>query len=312
MSSKGIISSVIGVIVLFTLFDSLYIISEVEQAVVTQFGKPVGDSITDPGLKFKLPFVQKINRFEKRYIQWDGDPNEIPTSDKTFIWVDTASRWRIKDPLLFMQRLGSNVRAEIVLNNIINGALRDLVTRNDLIEIILSSDWKEEYLQTTERSRVDESRNIKVGRDKFSELIVSSTKSEMERNGIEVTDVLIKRLNYTTQVQERVFERMISERKRIAAELRSQGEGLKSEILGAMQKSLNEIESTALRRSEELKGTADGEAIRINGLAYSKDPDFYRFWAALQSYDQVIGDNTRLVIDIKSDLYRYLASAEID
>ncbi|MBL0691525.1 MAG: protease modulator HflC [SAR324 cluster bacterium] len=308
--NKNIISSIIGIAIIFAAYDSAFVVTEVEQVVITQFGKPIGDSIKKPGLKFKIPFIQKVNTFEKRYIQWDGDPNEIPTSDKTFIWVDANARWRIKDPLVFMQRIGSTARAGLVLNNLINGSLRDLITKSNLIEVIISSDWKEEYLLTTEKSRLAERRNIKVGRDKFSDLIVKNIKNEMSKNGIEVADVLIKRLNYTEKVQRRVFDRMISERNRIAAELRSQGEGLKSEILGAMQKKLSSIESDASRKAEEIKGTSDAEAIKISGLAYSKDPEFYQFWTTLQSYEEVLGKNTRLVIDINSDLYKFLSRSK--
>jgi len=296
--------------ILFAAYDSFFIVKETQVAIVTQFGRPVGSSILKPGLNFKLPYVQKVNYFEKRYIQWDGDPNEIPTSDKTFIWVDASARWVIRDPLLFMQRLGSEARANLVLNNLINGALRDLVTKNKLIEILLSSDWKEEYLQTTEKARLQESRNIKVGRDQFSNLIVENTKEEMAKNGIEVTSVLVKRLNYTEKVLERVYERMISERKRIAAELRSEGEGLKSEIIGRMNKDLNEIQSEAMKKAEIIKGKADAKAIAINGAAFQQDPEFYRFWVTLRSYKTILGANTSLVIGLDSDLYRYLNSAK--
>lgn len=309
MNNKHLIGSIFGIVFLFAAYDSVYTVSEMEQTIVTQFGKPIGEGIRDPGLKFKIPFIQKVNRFEKRYIQWDGDPNEIPTSDKTFIWVDVTARWRITNPLLFLQRIGSESRAGLVLNNLINGSLRDLVTRNSLIEIILSSDGKKEYLIAADKARIDESLNIKVGRDKFSELIVENINSEMSKNGVEVTDVLIKRLNYTEKVRERVFERMISERKRIAAELRSEGEGLKSEILGAMQKDLNQIESEAFRQAEIIKGDADQTALKISGTAFNVNPDFYSFWVTLQAYSDVLKENTKLVIDSDSDIYKFLKNS---
>ncbi len=310
MKKFNILSTIVLIFALIAGYDSVYTVSEMEQVVLTQFGKPVGNSVVTPGIQFKTPFIQNVNRFEKRYIQWDGDPNEIPTSDKTFIWVDATARWRIVDPLLFLQRIGSVSRADSILSNLINGSLRDIITKNPLIEVLLSSDWKEEYLQTTERTRINESRSIKVGRNAFSSLVVQSTKQEMERNGIQLEDVLITKINYTEQVQERVFERMISERKRIAAELRSQGEGQKAEILGAMEKTLNEIQSEAMRTAEQTKGKGDAEAIAIGGRAYSRDAEFYKFWVTLQAYKRIVGPNTKLIIDINSDLYKYLVASQ--
>lgn len=290
--------------VLFIAYQSFYVLNETQQAIITQFGKPVGEPITTAGLKFKLPFFQKVTYFEKRVIKWDGEPNEIPTNDKTFIWVDTTARWRIKDPLTFLQRLGNEARAKVVLNDLIDGAVRDLVTKNNLIEVILSSDWKPEYSVSTEQGSAKQ-REVKIGRDKFSELVLISAKRVIDSYGIELLDVLVKRINYTDTVRDRVYDRMISERKRIAAEKRSTGEGQKAEILGKLERELNLITSTAFKETEAIRGRADATATEIYGKAYGADPEFYAFYTTLQNYKQIIGPNTTLVIDADSDLYKY-------
>lgn len=296
---------ILGVLVLFVGYSSFFVVDERNQVVITQFGKPVGDPVTTAGLNFKLPFIQKITYFDKRILKWDGKPNEIPTNDKTFIWVDTTARWRIVKPLVFLQRLNNTDRALSVLSNIIDGAVRDLITRNDLIEIILSSDWRKEYAVSTEAA-TRESRVVTVGRDRFSNLVLEAVKQLTTDYGIEVLDVLVKRLNYTQQVRERVYDRMISERQRIAAEIRSEGEGEKAEILGKLERELNTIQSEAFRESETIRGTADALATRIYGQAYGAAPEFYAFYSTLESYKTILKENSKLIIDADSDIYKYI------
>ena len=289
-------------------YSSMYIVDETQQVILIEFGKPIGNPIQEPGLYFKLPY-REVRYFDKRILNWDGEPNEVPTNDKTFIWVDTTARWKIVDPLVFLQRLGNENRAQIVLNNLIDGAVRDLVTKNDLIEIILSSDWKEEYSVSTEAKR--KIGDIRVGRDNFSNLIKVALAEEMRKNGIVLLDVLINRLNYTEKVRSRVYDRMISERKRIASRLRSEGEGAKANILGEMDRELKSIESEAFRKSEEIRGEADAKALELYGEAHSVDPEFFSFYMTLENYRDMIGKNTKLVIDSESDIYRLLKSKDL-
>ncbi len=286
-------------------YKSFFIIQETEQVVITEFGKPVR-SIQNAGLYFKVPW-QKTLYFDKRILKIDGEPNEIPTSDKTFIWVDTTARWKIVNPLIYFQRLDNESRAASVLSDLIEGIIRDLVTKNDLNEIIVSSDWKEEYSVSTERE-VKVNRKVKYGRDGITKIIVQNLEKVEAEYGIEIVDILIKRINYTDQVRKKVYERMISERKRIAAKKRSEGEGEQLEILGKLSKELSKITSNASKEAKILRGKADGEAARIYGRAYGRNAEFYQFYETLNSYKTTIGDNTKLVIDINSPLYKYFSS----
>lgn len=296
-----------GILIAFALFlgyNAIYVLDEGEQAIVTMFGKPVGEAASEAGLYFKLPMLQKVHYFEKRILKWDGDPNEIPTKDKKYIWVDTTARWKISDPLLFMQRVKDINRATYVLNDLVNGKVRDFVTKNDLVEIIRSSDWQESYTLTTETTGRKKA-EVNVGRDQFSRMVLSEVSEVTRSFGIELLDVLVKRINYTTQVRDTVYARMISERKRIAAQIRSEGQANRANILGDMDKQLKQIESNAYKKSEEIRGNADGMATKIYGNAYNRDPKFYQFLTTLDSYKTVLGKNTKLVIDADSPLYKY-------
>jgi membrane protease subunit HflC len=293
-----------------TILDGFYILPEGKQAVITQFGAPVGKPVTEAGLKLKTPFIQKIQFFEKRILIWDGDPNQIPTNDKTFIYIDNTARWRIADALLFLQAAKTENGAQTLLDDVINGTVRDLVNQNDLIEIIRSSDWSEGY--TVEASRNREMAGApKKGRDKISEMVLKqASKVALKKYGIELIDVMFKRVNYIPEVREKVYARMISERKRIAAEKRSLGEGRKAEILGKVQRELQEITSEAKRKATEIRGQADAEATALYGKAYNRNADFYFFQKSLESYRNIIGENTSLILSPKSELFQYLESTE--
>jgi membrane protease subunit HflC len=286
-------------------------VDEGEQTVITQFGEPIGIFKREAGLYFKIPFIQKVHYFDKKILKWDGEPNEIPTQDKMFIWVDTTARWKIEDPLLFLQRMNTENRALTRLDDLINGAVRDFVTQNNLVEIIRSSDWNTTYKRTTETSQQTERPTIQLGRDLMSQVVLDKVSVTAKSFGIDILDVLIKRINYTTQVRETVYQRMISERQRIAEQRRSEGEAEKARILGDMEKELKDIDSTAYREAEEIRGNADAKATEIYGKAYSKDPDFYAFLISLESYKSVLGGNTRLVIQADSPIYKYLKDAGI-
>jgi len=300
-----LIVAILGVCV----WDGFFILNEGKQAVITQFGAPVGQPITEAGLKFKIPVIQKVREFEKKILIWDGEPNQITTNDKTFVYMDNTARWRITDALVFMQAARSITQAQNLLAGIIDGSVRDLVNKNDLIEIVRSSDWSPE-LMSAEVRNVDMIKPPKYGRDKISALVLESASKITPRYGIELIDVMFKRVNYIDSVREKVYERMISERQRIANEKRSLGEGRKAEILGRVERELKEITSGAKREAVTLKGTADAEATKIYGEAYSKHPEFYSFLKSLESYRDIITSNTSLVLSSDSDLFRYMESIE--
>ncbi|MCI5124240.1 MAG: protease modulator HflC [Candidatus Electrothrix sp. AR5] len=305
-----ILTLVLIAAVIATIWDGFYILREGKQAVITQFGAPVGKSETTAGLKFKVPFIQHVRYFEKRILIWDGDPNQIATNDKTFIFMDNTARWRITDALLFLQAVGTEMRAQTLLDDIINGAVRDLVNQNDLIEIIRSSDWDKEY--SFSRSREEEmNRAPSRGRDKISEMVLQQASKDTQKYGIELIDVMFKRVNYIQSVREKVYSRMISERKRIAAEKRSLGEGRKAEILGKVDRELKEITSEAKRKATEIRGEADAEATKLYGESYNRNVEFYFFQKSLESYRNIIGANTSLILSPKSELLQYLESTGV-
>ncbi|MDH3347737.1 MAG: protease modulator HflC, partial [Desulfobulbaceae bacterium] len=233
--------------------------------------------------------------------------NQIPTYDKTYIYMDSTARWRITDALLFMRSVGDINRAQSMLDDIINGALRDIVNKNNLIEVIRSSDWSPEYMISRPEDKNQPGRP-EFGRDKISEMVLEAASKLTPRYGIELMDVMFKRVNYIESVRQRIYQRMISERKRIAAEKRSLGEGSKAEILGDVDKELKEITSTAKRKATEIKGTADAKASKIYAEAYSKHPEFYSFLKSLESYRDILGDNTSLILSSDTELFQYLQS----
>jgi len=291
--------------------EGIYVVNEAEQAIVTQFGKPVGD-VVYTGLHFKLPFVQKVIRFEERILKWDGDPNQIPTKDKKFIWVDTTARWRIKDPLLFYTSVATERGAQSRLDDIIDSVVRDAVSGRLLVELVRGSDYQaqEGNIERFEVDGVVIPADQLVGREDILTGILEKARASTPEYGIELIDVLLKRVNYVEQVRTRVYERMINERKKVAAQYRSEGEGEKAEILGQMQRELKEISSEAYRKVLEIRGAADAEAAAIYANAYNQDKEFYSFLRTLESYKKSITENGRLIISTDSDYYKYLKKAE--
>lgn len=305
------IALIVGIVAVgLVVANGVYILPEDRQAVVTQFGRPVGEPVREAGLKFKMPFMQDVTYFDKRIQIWDGDPNQIPTRDKTFVHIDATARWRIVDPLRFMQSVHTENRAHGILDSIIDGTVRDFVNQNNLIEFIRSSDWQPRAMRVSmlEPAEIE---YVSLGRDKITDMIHARAAEVVEQYGIELVDVMLRRVNYIDSVQRRVFDRMISERKRIAADLRSRGEGSKAEILGKMERDLREISSEASREAQTLRGKADAEAARIYAKAYSRDTDFYNFYKTMETYQDALGDNTRLVLSTDSPLYRYFNRMEI-
>lgn len=289
------------------VYDGFFILEEGKQVVITQFGAPVGDPVIDAGIHFKMPFIQHTEVFEKKIQIWDGEANQIPTNDKTYVYLDVTARWRITNALKFLQAVKNEARAQSLLSDIIDGTVRDMVNKNNLIEIIRSSDWSLDTMSETTEASLIGTKPIN-GRDRITNQVLQIAAKITPQYGIELIDVMFKRVNYIDSVRLKVYDRMISERKRIAAEKRSTGEGLKAEILGTVERRLKEIISTANKEAVTLKGKADAEATRIYGESYAQDPEFYALQKTLESYQEIIGDNTSLVLSSDSDLYRYLKS----
>ncbi len=300
---------VILVIVLF-LSGTVYIVDETKQVVITQFGKPVGEPITAAGLHFKTPFIQRAQYFEKRLLDWDGDPNQIPTKDKKYIWMDTTARWRISDALKFLQSVGTEAGAHARLDDIINSATRDAITSHLLVEAIRNTNRILETEVEGEEVIVAEEalERIKIGRQALAGMILEKAKVLAPQYGIELIDVRIKRINYVEAVRRKVYERMIAERKRAAEQYRSEGQGKKAEIEGQMGKELKQITSKAYRKAQGIRGKTDAETTKIYADAYNKDPAFYSFMKTLETYRKTIDENSTIILTTDSDYYRYLKS----
>ncbi len=293
-------------ILLIVLLNTFYYISETNQVIITRFGEPIGGAITSPGLHVKVPFIYKTNYFEKRWLEWDGEANQVPTKDKKFIWIDTYARWRISDPLLFFQRVRDERGAQTRIDDIVDGETRNAIANYDLIEIVRSSN--REFQLTEELAVLDVSKSvprIKTGREKIEKLILKKSSEKTTEFGVEIKDVRIKRINYVDQVQKKVFDRMIAERRRIAAKYRSEGDGRSAEIRGEKERELKRISSEAYRKSQEIKGAADGEAARIYARAYSADPEFYTFIKTLETYRTIIDTSTTVILSTDSEYLKY-------
>lgn len=308
MKSKALIIPL--VIVLFVLYQGIFTVDETQQVVVTQFGKPVGDPITEPGLNFKIPFVQTVSYFPKNLLQWDGDPSQIPTLDKTYIYVDTFARWKIVDPLKFFQTVNNVVGGLARLDDIIDAAVRNFIAQNPLIETVR---WTNRELDVTEEGMDDTSHTrvtaeITTGRQNIVKGILNQANPKLKEFGILLIDVQIKRLNYVEEVRRSVYGRMIAERKQIAERFRSEGEGESRKIEGDRERDLKEITSVAYRKSQEIKGKADAEATLIYARAYNEDPDFYSFLQTLDIYKKTMDKDTTLVLSTDSDFLRYFKS----
>ncbi|MBU0503177.1 MAG: protease modulator HflC [Candidatus Omnitrophota bacterium] len=308
---KVLLGLVIFVVAAF-VSGALFIVDETKQVVITQFGKPVGMPIDLAGLHFKTPFIQEAHYFEKRILGWDGDPNQIPTKDKKYIWVDTIARWKIVDALKFLQSVGNEIGAQSRLDDIINSATRDVITSHLLVEAVRDSN---RILETKELGvdaiLADEAlERISVGRQLLARDILEKAKVLAPQYGIEMVDVRIKRVNYVEDVRNKVYDRMIAERKRAAEKYRSEGQGKSAEISGQVGKELKLITSEAYRQAQGLVGKADAEAINIYAQAYSQDPEFYSFLKTLETYQRTIDGNSTIILTTDSDYYKYLKGLE--
>ena len=319
MNAKTLVPLIIILIIAILLAANVfYVVGEGEQVVITEFGRPVGQPIVQAGLKIKTPFIQKIHSFDKRILEWDGSPNQIPTKDKKYIWLDTTARWRIKDALAFYRAVGTDENvAQSRLDDILDSAARDLVTAQLLIEVVRNSnrvlDLNLEDLEEEEGSDSGEPlERIEVGRGEIAQKILEKAQRSLpEEFGIELIDVQIKGINYVDEVRRKVFTRMMSERQRIATKYRSEGEGEAADIMGQKQKELQRIQSDAYKTAEQIKGDADAEAIQIYAEAHGKDPEFFAFLQTLETYRKTTTPNTRLILTTDSDFYKYLKSSSL-
>ena len=294
---------VVGIVL---LTSGLYRIDETQQVIITRFGEPVGEAITEPGLHIKIPFIQRVNYFDKRFLEWDGQANQVPTRDKRFIWVDTYARWRISDPRVYMERLrGDEATAQSRLDDILDGETRNSVARHDLVQVVRTTNRQPDLsLQDEEETGVLE--EIVTGRTAITEEIIATAAPRLEELGIELIDFRLKRINYVDEVRRDVFDRMIAERQRIAQRYRSEGEGEAARIRGERERELQRIQSEAYRQAQENMGTADAESTRIYADAYNRDAGFYEFLKSMETFETVIDAGTTLILTTDSDLLQYL------
>jgi membrane protease subunit HflC len=320
LTGKRIGMLAVAVILFLLITNSFYKLGESEQAIITQFGRPVGGAVKDAGLHFKIPMIQTLHRFEKRILNWDSSADQIPTADKKYIWLDTTARWKIVDPLRFYTSV-TNVRgAQTRLDDIIDSASRDIVSSFVLVEVVRNSNRilelrkeipvGDEIVSDEEEAAVGVIEEVQIGREQLTKMILARASELIPQYGIELLDVHIKRLNYIEDVRKKVYERMISERQRIASKYRSEGEGKRAEIGGMKEKELNRIYSEAYKTSEKIRGKADAQATKIYANAYRQDPEFYSFLKTLDVYKETIGENNRVILTTDTELYRYLRSID--
>lgn len=291
------------------LTGSVYIVNEKKQAIVTQFGKPVGAAVTEPGVYFKMPFVQKVNYFEKRFLEWDGDRAQVSTEEKQLIFVDSYARWQITDPLQFFKRLTDERGAQSRIDDILDGETKDHIAKNTIKELVRSSNREAIQSDLGDGELKDSLTPISKGRAKIQAEILKSANEQAKDLGIEILDFRFKRINYVQEVKAQVYERMKSERFRIADKFRSEGQGEASRINGEKERELNTIQSEAFRKAEEIKGKADAQAAAIYANAYNKSSqskELYGFLKSLETFDKTFDNETSVILSTDSDLYKYL------
>ena len=308
-NTTPIITIFIGLVLFIFIKSSLYTVNEKEQVVITQFGKPVGEAIVTPGLKLKKPFIHTVNKFEKRFLEWDGDPNQLTTKDKKYIFVDYYARWQISDPLLFFKRLTNENGAQSRLDDILDGATRNSIANHNLEEAVRTSNRVPTSSGSISELIGDTLSNILVGRQKIQQMILESANEKANELGIVILDFRFKRINYTADVQTQVYERMKSERFRIAEKFRSEGQGEASRINGEKERELKIIQSEAYRKAEEIKGKADALATAIYANAYNKSAssrEFYGFLKSMETFNKTFDTATSVILSTDSELYKYL------
>ncbi len=311
------ISSILGLVLVGILallgVASIYQVHVTETVIITQFGRRIGEPVTDPGLHFKIPFIQDVNRIEKRALEWDGRPLAMTTRDKVFLMVDNFARWRVADPLKYFLALRDERSAQSRLDDIIGGATLNCVARYDLIELIRSDKTRKTLQPETPENANDAPISailaISQGRTVVEEQIMAEARASLASLGIELLDARFKRLNYSDETQRKIYERMSSERAQIAERFRSEGAGEAARIGGERERELKRIQSEAYQKVQTIRGKADAEAANIYAGAFNSSPDaaeFYNFQKTLDTYEQVIAGDTTLVLSTDSDLYRLM------
>jgi len=311
-------SGLLLVVFALAFYLSAFTVSQTEQVIITQFGRPIGDPITEPGLHFKLPFVQQVNSFDKRYLAWDGPMVEMSTKDKTYLQVDTFARWRITDPMRYYLRLRDERSAQSRLEDILGGETRTAIARHELIEVVRTDKNRKPVIDETlgelaSEGTLGQLRPIRVGRDAIEKSVFDASAPKLEEFGIELLDVRFKRINYNQHVLERIYQRMISERLQIAQRFRSEGEGEAARINGNKERDINEIRSTAYKRVQEIRGEADAKATEIYAKAYAQTPEaakFYKFLKSMETYRNVINQDASIVLSTNSELFGLLKRGE--
>ena len=303
-----------GLLVLVVLavgiYASAYTVDETQQVIITQFGDPIGNAITEPGMHFKLPLVQVANFFDKRFLEWDGDANQVPTRDKRFIWVDSYARWRISDPLRFFERVNNELGAQSRLDDILDGETRNAVARHDLVEVVRSTNREPDASLLDSEDETGVLETIERGRQELTRAVLETARSRVADLGIELIDFQIKRINYVEEVQRDVFARMIAERNRVAERYRSEGEGEAARIRGERERELKRIQSEAYRSAQELQGEADAEATETYAEAYNRDADFYAFMKSLETLEATADPSSTLILSTDTELLDYLKGTQ--
>ena len=306
MKKATTIQIIVLLAIVFLLDQATYTVSETEQVIITQFGDPVGDPVISPGLHFKVPFIQRVNVFDNRFLEWDGNPNQVPTRDRRFILVDTYARWRITDPLLFFQRLRDERGAQSRLDDILDRETRNAVARHNLIELVRSTNRNEADVQIESEEEAVILEALEQGRQEITREILQTAAGRTADLGIELLDLRLKRINYVAEVQQDVFARMIAERQRVAEEFRSEGQGEAARIDGERERELSQIQSEAYRIAEELRGKADATATAVYAESYDRDADFYAFTKSMETYEETMDGETVFILDTDSELLRFL------
>ena len=306
MKKQQAILLAVGLVVVILVYGSAFTVDETEQVIITQFGRPVGEAIADPGVHFKLPVIQIAIGFDKRFLEWDGDANQIPTRDKRFIWADTYARWRITDPLRFFERLRDELGAQSRLDDILDGETRNAIARHDLVDVVRSTNREPDaiLLESEEETAVLE--QIETGREAITREVLAQAQARTSDLGIELIDFQFKRINYVEEVQRDVFARMIAERNRVAERYRSEGEGEAARIRGESDRELKRIQSEAYRTAEEQRGKADAAATGVYADAYNRDASFYAFMKSLETLEETADPNSTLILSTDADLLNYL------
>ena len=308
---KSNISSILIIIILFVFLSSVYVVDETEQIIVTQFGKAIGEPTTEPGIGFKIPVIQKINRFPKNLLAWDGDPDQVNTLDKTYLWVDTFARWKIVDPLKYFETVHYEQEAQARLDGILNSSIRNAITSNYLIETVRNSN-RELDISDQAEDTASMMGDVEVGRGQIAKGIIGDAQPKLDKFGIELVDLKIKRLNYVEEVRRSVYGRMVAERNQIAEKYRSEGQGEARKIEGEMEREMKRITSEAYRTAEEIRGNADAQATLIYAQSFGRGPEFYSFLNTLDIYKDVMGKDSTLVLSTDSEFLKYFKGYDVE